>query len=140
MQPFPTFTAPSPVVTAPTLPTFMETSGTPISSSSKTDTRRLFPRNFPCETIAPMNIFQPISTGPVPKQIPTRRDHPAPRVNIVSISDDWGVIHLHKDHLGRASRSDSDQQILCQLISRLSKPRSLDSSLLGSVEQREWKR
>ena len=30
------------------------------------------------------DVFKPVSTGPIPKQIPTRSDHPVPRLNIVS--------------------------------------------------------
>lgn len=86
VQPFPTPSVSS-IANLTILPTFnvSHASVKPIASSKSNFTIHSWNRRAANKAMVDQtNVFRPMATGAPPSQIPSRADHPVPRLNIVS--------------------------------------------------------
>lgn len=91
-QPFSTLI---PASTIQTINEFNPSSELPNSLilEGKSDINAFIARNSMFDRMGSTNVFLPVATGPPPQQIPSRGDHPVPRLGIVS-SNGASLLHI----------------------------------------------
>ena len=129
MQPFPTSAH------AGTSGTFSSTESLPLQTGGS--------EHKEVASIAAMtvsDIFQPIATESPPSQVPSRGDHPVPRLGIVSrafrITRSFGLRYVG---IGLSDLPDLDEQVLREFVPWLTRSRNMDPPVFINVVQGNWK-